>query len=499
MGTPLLTPLTSMSVATTHSDANPRILSHNRSYTQKAQGNTNFNLSEWWNNVGEGIYNNLIQAGKINTSVQTPTQTTPENSGASTQTTEYTPGSMLSGVMSKVFSGMEGLNFNPAIAYDYKVADPTVESATGVSNFDSPAFDPNAGKQELRDAAYKEYMQGLINSGKRRINVRRETRNFDKYFDQRWDSEEAERRSAHNTLMRQTREKAFNDYWDGRIKASEEATAQAYKNEGYVFDEATGQWNKPEAPKNLTEGLDFNNVQNVQQWLIDKGYDVGKAGADDLYGQDTRAAIQKLLSAENSGLTDADRQSFNQFMDSNRLVGHKQKINPEVVKQAEVKETPATVNTSVVEQPIQNQSQQAIVEEKPVYYDTKYIPRQGEIVLNPETQNNSSTLDKVPYKQNHWGHRWAKPFEGATGLGKSLHDAFIWMGDNGMFQKKPNYGGTGALHKQGGTLIKKHQQGGNMEQQEQQEFMAFLIVSTSDDTKLTFFVNLSLTLFHIIS
>jgi hypothetical protein len=47
-------------------------------------------------------------------------------------------------------------------------------------------------------------------------------------------------------------------------------------------------------------------------------------------------------------------------------------------------------------------------------------------------------------------------------------------------------------NKQGGTLIKKHQQGGNMEQQEQQEFMKFLIedalaqglqIQTEDDVK----------------
>ncbi len=195
-----------------------------------------------------------------------------------------------------------------------------------------------------------------------------------------------------------------------------------------------------------TNGLNFNDTKAVQQWLTDNGFNT--KGVDGMYGANTKAAIDELLSSNKFVLTQAEKEAFRNFQNNATFVRAKQPAKVE---------TPATVKTTVVEQPIQNQSQQTIVEEKPIYYDTKYIPGQGEIVLNPETQNNSS------------------------GLGKSLHDAFIWMGDNGMFQKKPNYGGTGALHKQGGTLIKKHQQGGTMEQQEQQELqlalMGYIVVT----------------------
>lgn len=222
-----------------------------------------------------------------------------------------------------------------------------------------------------------------------------------------------------------------------------------------------------------TQGLDFNDTKAVQQWLTDNGFDT--KGVDGLYGANTKKAIDTMLSSNNFVLTQAEKEAFRNFQNNATFVRAKQPV----------------VKESVVKQPIQK-SEFIQNQETPVLYNTTYIPKQGNVVINPETQDNQAVLGKVDPKQNHWGYRWAKPFEGATGLGKTLHDAFIWMGNNGMFQKKQNYGGTGSLHKQGETLIKKHQQGGNMEQQEQQEFMKFLIedalaqglqIQTEDDVK----------------
>lgn len=194
-----------------------------------------------------------------------------------------------------------------------------------------------------------------------------------------------------------------------------------------------------------TQGLDFNDTKAVQQWLTDNGFDT--KGVDGLYGANTKKAIDTMLSSNNFVLTQAEKEAFRNFQNNATFVRAKQPV----------------VKESVVKQPIQK-SEFIQNQETPVLYNTTYIPKQGDVVINPETQDNSAVLGKVDPKQNHWGYRRAKPFEGATGLGKTLHDAFIWMGNNGMFQKKQNYGGTGSLHKQGGTLIKKHQQGGNMEQ-----------------------------------
>ena len=102
-------------------------------------------------------------------------------------------------------------------------------------------------------------------------------------------------------------------------------------------------------------------------------------------------------------------------------------------------------------------------------HEVIHIPGQGQVSTPP--QEPVTTLGKAqPQPQpQHWGHRWAKPFEGATGLGKDLHDMFIWMGDNGMFQKQQSgyQQPRPVFHKQGGTMnrINYFQQGGATSQQ----------------------------------
>lgn len=165
-----------------------------------------------------------------------------------------------------------------------------------------------------------------------------------------------------------------------------------------------------------TQGLDFNDTRAVQQWLANN--ELYKHDIDGLYGANTKAAIDELLSSNKFVLTQAEKEAFRNFQNNATFVRAKQPV----------------VKESVVKQPIQK-SEFIQNQETPVLYNTTYIPKQGDVVINPETQDNQAVLGKVDPKQNHWGYRWAKPFEGATGLGKTLHDAFIWMGNNGMFQK----------------------------------------------------------------
>ena len=119
----------------------------------------------------------------------------------------------------------------------------------------------------------------------------------------------------------------------------------------------------------------------------------------------------------------------------------------------------------------------------------RYIPGQGEVSMRVEEP--VTTLGKA--QPQHWGHRWARPFEGATGLGKDLHDMFIWMGDNGMFQKQSGYQQPRPVfHKQGGTMnrINYFQQGGAAPQQDmQQQVVALVQAAMQGDKKATQTVN----------
>jgi hypothetical protein len=94
---------------------------------------------------------------------------------------------------------------------------------------------------------------------------------------------------------------------------------------------------------------------------------------------------------------------------------------------AQQKQQPSKVETTVT-------TGVPITEVAAPEHEVIHIPGQGEVSMRVEEP--VTTLGKAQPQYQHWGHRWAKPFEGATGLGKDLHDMFIWMGDNGMFQKQ---------------------------------------------------------------
>lgn len=328
----------------------------------------------------------------------------------------------------------------------------------------TPTFDPNLGRDTVYNEQYAKYKKEL---GLRGIFGRKKAKQyFDQQFNEDWNNSAQDRQNKALEGMGYTyngsgwdlpeikepqpvqnpAQKAASGFWD-----ASNVYDQNVKNDVYIPNQ------------NLkTNGLDFNNTRAVQQWLTDNGFNT--KGIDGMYGANTKAAIDQLLSSDKFVLTQAEKEAFRNFQNNATFVRAKQPAS-------------AKVETPVVEQPIQNQ--QTIVEEKPV-------PGQGEIALNPETQNNQSALNKVSSKQNHWGHRWAKPFEGATGLGKDLHDMFIWMGDNGMFQKQSGYQQPRPIfHKQGGTLLKKHQQGGTMnaEQQELQLALMGYIVATKKQPK----------------
>lgn len=57
----ILQPLNAMSVATTHTENNPRIVSHNRPSIHKEVANgQHMSIEDWWKNTGNDIYNKVI-------------------------------------------------------------------------------------------------------------------------------------------------------------------------------------------------------------------------------------------------------------------------------------------------------------------------------------------------------------------------------------------------------------------------------------------------------
>jgi peptidoglycan hydrolase-like protein with peptidoglycan-binding domain len=68
----------------------------------------------------------------------------------------------------------------------------------------------------------------------------------------------------------------------------------------------------------------------VQTWLTNNGFDT--KGIDNMYGANTKAAIDKLLNDTTFGLTDEEKQKFRNFQNSATFYRAKvRKPNPPVV------------------------------------------------------------------------------------------------------------------------------------------------------------------------
>ena len=216
----------------------------------------------------------------------------------------YIQGASLSGVMDRANQIMS--RYNTARPETQQAA---VSAGNNSSfNFDAPTFDPNAGKQEARDKMYSDYMTTLANSGKRRINMQKANKNFNEQFEQEWLNGEAGRRNQFNQQQRDKRMNALKQsFFDAAnnfsINLQDDVNA-AKEAQGLVMDPATGEW------KSRTEGLDFNNTEAVQQWLMNNGYKLEKYGADNKYGTETNDAITAMLKDSKMILSDEERQKF---------------------------------------------------------------------------------------------------------------------------------------------------------------------------------------------
>lgn len=167
-------------------------------------------------------------------------------------------------------------------------------------------FDANAGRQELynsqRNAYLKEYFSKKGFSNRR---FRKAMEYFDNQFEKDWKAGEQTRR---NEYMAQQREPLLAQ----KIEQNDAKVRQLEQTHDY--DAETNSWKKKLAPKLKTAGLNFGSVRDVQTWLTNNGFDT--KGIDNMYGANTKAAIDKLLNDTAFGLTDEEKQKFRDFQNS---------------------------------------------------------------------------------------------------------------------------------------------------------------------------------------
>lgn len=167
-------------------------------------------------------------------------------------------------------------------------------------------FDANAGRQELynsqRNAYLKEYFSKKGFSNRR---FRKAMEYFDNQFEKDWKANEQTRR---NEYMAQQREPLLAQ----KIEQNDAKVRQLEQTHDY--DAETNSWKKKLAPKLKTAGLNFGSVRDVQTWLTNNGFDT--KGIDNMYGANTKSAIDKLLSDTAFGLTDEEKQKFRNFQNS---------------------------------------------------------------------------------------------------------------------------------------------------------------------------------------
>ena len=216
-------------------------------------------------------------------------------------------------------------------------------------------------------------------------------------------------------------------------------------NNSTYFDVSTGKWSRP-----LTHGLDFNNTKAVQQWLMNHDQKLEQYGDDGHYGTETNNAITAMLNDQNVNLSDEERQKF-----MNLQTAWQNKLNQQNTP------TPVTTNTSTGQT---NQQQN----NSPETFD-----------FNTFKQNNNISSTKIidgkeyaRYDPNGIGDFYVgtdgeiykSGFFG--GIGDKLTNELISSNFKDTPYANAYYNLYNLIHqnKQGGTLIKKHQQGGNMEQ-----------------------------------
>lgn len=168
----------------------------------------------------------------------------------------------------------------------------------------------DSDKEELYNTQLHRHLGEIFT--KKRFTDRRykkALKDFNEQFEKDWKSSEQTRRNEYMAKQKEPLLVQKIEQNDARIRELEKT---------HDYDAETNSWKKKLSPKLVptlkTAGLNFGSVRDVQTWLTNNGFDT--KGIDNMYGANTKAAIDKLLNDTTFGLTDEEKQKFRDFQNS---------------------------------------------------------------------------------------------------------------------------------------------------------------------------------------
>lgn len=194
-----------------------------------------------------------------------------------------------------------------------------------------PSFDPNIGRNTEYKRMYDIYKKDLGLFGRKKAKAY-----FDEQFEQEWNNSEQDRRSKFLEGLGYTFD---GTQWNQPEIKEQPIQKNPAQQAASGFWDAVNEYDKNAAqdlyiPTNQlrTNGLDFNNVKQVQEWLTANGFDT--KGIDGMYGANTKKAIDTLLRTDQEGkyihaLTDAERDMFRNFQKTATFYNQKPFISNE--------------------------------------------------------------------------------------------------------------------------------------------------------------------------
>lgn len=190
-----------------------------------------------------------------------------------------------------------------------------------VNGIDPTTFNPNAGREEAYNNRWQKYLTNLGQT-QNKINVKKARKYFDQQFEQDWNNEAASREIDFiSQKAKQNQQNLINKWRQEREAAelaSQEQDATDFTNAGYIMN-SEGNWIKPELPKTsptskspIRPATDWNavaasklgtgkttaDVTRLQKYMAGLGIDIGKNGADGMWGDDTQKAFDRFQGYE---------------------------------------------------------------------------------------------------------------------------------------------------------------------------------------------------------
>lgn len=173
-----------------------------------------------------------------------------------------------------------------------------------INGIDPATFNPNAGREEAYNNRWQTYLTNLGQT-QNKINVKKARKYFDQQFEQDWNNEAASREIDFISQKAKQNQQNLISKWrqerEAAELASQEQDARDYEAAGYTFDLNKG-WVKPTTPQQPAQqpvrdknGRTKEEVRALQQEMLNAGYDLGKYGADGIWGPDTQLAYDMYI------------------------------------------------------------------------------------------------------------------------------------------------------------------------------------------------------------